>query len=600
MAEDILYRPRDIYEKMLKRQFHDGAEDYFEKLAKESGVDRAGNAVHVKAYNEAKSSSDEAKKKYGRVHGWGIFLVVMTIIGFVLGVVGLIARSPSFLLIIGIVGIVLGIVCLILRLTLIRNKLKTLKTEAASAEEAARKKYQVCLEDMVPLNNLFDWNMPQKIMDEAIEILKIDPYFKPARLKMMMDRFGMKEETDPFTSVVGVTSGEINGNPFLLERVLVHDVHDKAYVGSIVITWTTTSRDSQGHLTTQTHTQTLTATTFHPAPFYNYETRLIYANEAAPKLSFSRYPSGVSGKSEKEIEKYVKSKSKDLDKKEKKSIGKESSFTKMGNVEFDALFGADDRNNEVEFRLLFTPLAQTNEVDLIKNAEPFGDDFVFVKDKMINSIASAHSQNFDYSQDPNLFRSHSFEESHRKFVSYCDAFIKNLYFDLAPLLSIPLYQMHKSTDYIYNNDYPTNITSFEHEAMVNSMDPELFRPKKADPSLPLVLKQVGGQRNGEDSDLITVSGLSYIATPRVEFVSKVGGDGHVHQIPIHWVEYTEVKQDKGVEVGFVGASNKSYLSLLNGSLKSAFVNGKMSHYERGLLSFIDGITAFGQVKKEFK
>ena len=30
----------------------------------------------------------------------------------------------------------------------------------------------------------------------------------------------------------------------------------------------------------------------------------------------------------------------------------------MANNEFDALFNGDDRDNEVEFRLLFTPLAQ--------------------------------------------------------------------------------------------------------------------------------------------------------------------------------------------------------------------------------------------------
>ena len=601
MAEDIIYRPREIYEKMLKRQVHEGAEEYFEKLVKEAGTDVTANSIHVKEYLKAKERQDANVKEQKKFKIIGGLLIFAMILCFVLGIIFLIMHSNSALIAVGSILLVVGVVCLVLRITIIRKKLKELAAKIADMATEVDKLLQICYADMATLNELFDWNMPQRIMDEYIEILKIDPYFKPERLQMMMDKYGLEEETDPFVSVLGVTSGEINGNPFLLEKVLQHDVHDKTYTGSIVITWTTTHRDSQGHMVTEHHSQTLTATVEHPAPFYEAQTRLIYLNEAAPHLKFSRYPSGVSGKSEKEIEKYVNSKSKKLDKKAKDAIKDPSSnFTKMGNVEFDALFGATNRNNEVEFRLLFTPLAQTNIVEIIKKAEPFGDDFVFVKDKMINSIASGHSQHFDYSQNPKLFRSYSYEDSKSKFIKYCDDYTKNLYFDLAPLLSIPLYQMHKSTEYIYGDNYPSHMTSFEHEVMANSMDESLFRPEGSDPSLPLVLKQTFSKKSGDNSDAVGISSLCYTATPRVDYVSKYGNDGRWHEVPVHWVEYNEIKTEKTIEVGFVGASNKSYLSLLNGSLKKDFVEGKMSHYERGILSFIDGISAFGKVKKEFE
>ena len=59
-----------------------------------------------------------------------------------------------------------------------------------------------------------------------------------------------------------------------------------------------------------------------------------------------------------------------------------TNFTAMTNDKFDVLFGATDRTNETEFRLLFTPLAQNSMINLIENAKPYGDDFYFVKENL--------------------------------------------------------------------------------------------------------------------------------------------------------------------------------------------------------------------------
>lgn len=61
---------------------------------------------------------------------------------------------------------------------------------------------------------------------------------------------------------------------------------------------------------------------------------------------------------ERQLEKYVKRETKKLEQKEEKATKNGENFTVMANNEFDALFNGDDRDNEVEFRLLFTPLAQ--------------------------------------------------------------------------------------------------------------------------------------------------------------------------------------------------------------------------------------------------
>ncbi|HBS02695.1 MAG TPA: hypothetical protein DEA63_02375, partial [Firmicutes bacterium] len=193
----------------------------------------------------------------------------------------------------------------------------------------------------------------------------------------------------------------------------------------ITIHWTTTYHDKNG-VHVENHSETLVASITRPAPFYHTDTRLIYGNEAAPHLSFSRAPSGVSNLSEKEKDKLAAEGIKRIKKLSEKQLkdGSKHVITPMGNDRFDAFFGADDRNNEVEFRLLFTPLAQKNMLDLIENPAPYGDDFVMVKEGMVNSIASAHSQGFDYSADPERFAGYDYQAMKGGFVSYCDSYIQ--------------------------------------------------------------------------------------------------------------------------------------------------------------------------------
>ncbi len=64
MAE-MISKPRQIYEMSLKRQYHDGADAYFEELAEKAGTDKAANKIHVKEYEAVKAELEKAKKKLG-------------------------------------------------------------------------------------------------------------------------------------------------------------------------------------------------------------------------------------------------------------------------------------------------------------------------------------------------------------------------------------------------------------------------------------------------------------------------------------------------------------------------------------------------------
>lgn len=584
--DDMIYRPREIYETQLKRQFHDEAEAYIEELTKQAGTNIEENKLHVKAYNEAKKKEDEAAKKAGRGKALGIFLIVLAILCIVGGIV-MFFIGQTWAYVVGPILLVLAIVLFVIRFTKIKQILKIRKELLEKAKAESQKRLDVCYADLASLNALFDWNMPVNIMNKATSLLVLDPYFSNERMRYLIEQFGYEENKNYLSSVVQVTSGMINGNPFILEKVHGCEIKPKIWTGSLVITWTTIEHDSDGKSYTRTHTQTLVAEVEKPAPFYDLTTRIVYGNEAAPHLTFSRYPSGVSGKSEKEIASFVKSKVKELDKLEKKALKDEkNNFTKMGNDEFDALFGAYDRNNEVEFRLLFTPLAQNNELDLIKKPEPFGDDFVMMKDKMITSVATRHSQDFDYSARPSLFYGYDYEAVRKRFVTYCDDYIRNLYYDLAPIMAIPLYQNHQPHNYIYKDVYNNYFPSHEHETLAHGLSAELFRPDAADPSLPVLLKSIGVSKAGTESDQVQIKGTSYKTVQHTEMVPKMGRDGHTHMVPVPWTEYIEVQKDSYVGISKVG-SNQGKIAEKIAAMDKKVTEGNL-YYERGLAIVYEG------------
>lgn len=585
--KEILFKPTDLYNQSLKKKYHDAAVQYFEMLTKNSSTDKQKNAADVARYKKAVDDLNNASRKLGKSKGLKAFLIFLVILFFAVGtgliVWGILSIAQNgglwYLILIGVAVICGGVGFIVLIAKKINQQILYQATLVAKFTEQKNNALADCYTDMATLNASFDWNMPAIVMEKCTPIIDLDPYFSVGRYEYLRDKFGFSLDEDANTSVVGVLSGNIQGNPFVLEKTFDCDYHKKQYDGSLIITWTTTSYDSKGNSYTTTHTQTLTATVYHDAPFYGNLTKLVYGNEAAPHLSFTRRPSGVSNMNEKDRNKFVERTIKDLDKKAEKAVTSGSQFTRMGNDRFDAMFGGTNRDNEVEFRLLFTPLAQANELALIENPIPYGDDFTFIKSKKVNAIISGHSQVFDYSANPSFFTHYDWIESQKLFVNYCDAFIQGLYFDLAPLISIPLYQMHKSHEYIYGENYGSYLPGPEHEVIANGMDKSCFIPKKADSSLPLILKTSFVKKIG-GGDCVNVHSYSYQTTPRTDYVPVRGGDGHMHDVPVHWIQYDRVDADTMFEVRNVGASQHDYTSAAGQAIRDAVTN---AHFERGLL-----------------
>lgn len=585
---DILYKPKELYEKSLKNQFHNEVTNYFDNLVKESKVDEEANRKHVAELKETEKEYQSYKNKLDSKKNLKTFLIVLTILSFALAMVFALiylANEAWYYALIAVLFMATGVGLIVLIATKIKKQAKELSDKAASKEEDCKKAMNRCLADMEPLNNSFDWNIPQKILEKATPIIDIEPYFSAERMDFMSSVFGFKERDDGEKSTLQVLAGNIQGNPFIEEKHIAHEMGEKVYTGTLVIHWTETYYDKDGHAHNIHHTQTLTARVKHDCPYYTTITSLIYANEAAPHLSFSRSSSGINTMDEKERAKFLKNRMKKISKQAEEAVKKGKDFTPTGNDEFDAFFGGEDRNNEVEFRLLFTPLAEANMLELIKDKQPFGDDFSLYKIKKLNLVISDHSQKFDYSASPYYFKGHDIDEMRTTFTNYCDNFIKYIYFDLAPILSIPLYQMHKPYSFTYQKEYPSNYSSYEHQAMINSFSFDVFAPKEADPDVPLIIQSEFEKKIG-DTDVVEVKSFGYMTSPMTDFVQELGGDGFVHSVPVHWTQYDLVKKKGEVGIKYLGCSLQKFKKSLSKLQDIGLLNKNSPfNFERGFLIF---------------
>ena len=451
-----------------------------------------------------------------------------------------------------LISLALSAALLILIIKKLNPIIKELKSNKEKLEAQAQELLDQAKAQMAPLLDLFDSTMTQKLITETVPLLEIDKNYDMRRFDYLNGKYGLVEDWGRDISTLKVMSGEIIGNPFIIEKILMHEMGMQTYTGSITITWTEYDY-VDGKRVARTRTQVLTASVTKPKPFYSEGTRLIYGNEAAPQLSFSRTPSHAERMDEDDLERHVKRGARKIRRQAKRDIAK--GFTEMGNEEFDVLFGALDRDNEVEFRLLFTPLAQKNLLNLMKGGSPYGDDFAFDKEKCINIIRSEHSQNWDFEPSPERYYTYDIDLCRDLFVNLNTDDFKHIFFDLAPLLSIPLYQQHKPREYIYKEVYNRNYTVKEAEVLANAFPRSAFAHSSSDTQQILKTRLV--EKDGK-TDSVEVCSYSYNGISRVDYIPVLGGDGRFHNVPVHWIEYIPLSKHTQMTISESDMTDREY------------------------------------------
>jgi len=315
----------------------------------------------------------------------------------------------------------------------------------------------------------------------------------------------------------------------------------KTYSGTKTIYWTTRERGADGKMHTVQHSEVLTASVTAPYPGYYEKTRLIYGNTAASDLKFYRQKSGLANRegslSYKWRKHKLQRKARDLN---------DSDFAMMTNEEFEVAFDTSNRNNNQQFALLFTPLAQSNMLKLLKDREVgYGDDFDFGKDCMINTIIPEHIQTLELDMNPSQYCNFDYDKAERDFYTINANYFRAIYFSLAPLLCVPMYQQIRSRQDIYGRDMQQHSAFWEHEALANFWGQDHFKHPKCVTDCILKTQE---KPTADGNSLITVFAYGYRVERRLTYVSKWGGDGRMHRVPVYWDEYLPVTGEGSIRM----------------------------------------------------
>lgn len=565
--DDNLLEPVKHYKNTLKERVNAAAEAHFEKLVQKAGINIEENRETVKKYDEASVRLKQEQKKLSKLKvgkGFAIFgciLFLIMAIGFIY--YGVSYDELAIGISVGVVSALIGIGFILLICLLINKKIKAQKAVVAQFEKETNDLLQTAYFQMGNLHELYDYGTAYEIFDEAVDIINFDKFFDKAKLRYLIEKCDYQVDEAENHSTLYVKSGEILGNPFILRRTKIQTMYDHAYHGSRTVTYTESYRDSNGNYRTRTVTETLHATIYKPAPRYGNYTELVYGNQAAPNLSFSRTPTGVkTNMSDKERDKFLRKKATEYQKMSEKALKNGGHFTPLANTEFEAYFGALDRDNEPQFRLLFTPLAQKNIINHIKSDEGYGDDYNFYKIRRSNYISSGHVQSINLTIEPSMFYTYSYDIAKDKFTSYINSFFKCLYFDFVPLLSIPLYQQLKTVEYIYKDAIPSNNTMYEAETISNRFDESLFlHPESRSEA---ILKSSWLYSAGE-SDKVNIRAHSFRGEDRIDYVPVRAGNGLYYDVPVPWIEYIPVSMDSQINVRKLDTTRPDYLSKVTNS-----------------------------------
>ena len=546
-GEEVI-SPLDGYAKEFREAFQKQAEAAFDDLVAASQVDVGANEATVAKWRAlcAEAASAASKK------GWTLFWIWALLFLF-LGVGGYLGwrfirlqegsgeATPPLL---GALGGLLAYLLPLLKWLVPRyRRLKKLQQEKeAEAAEEQRKAW----EQMEPLNSLYEWDIPARLISAVIPEFHFDRFCTADRMVELQGHFDYGTDPRETTqSVTAVVSGHFRGNPFAVVRTLNQDWGTKTYYGYKTIHWTERVKGPDGKTRTVQRSETLTASVTKPLPVYAQENRLVYGNEAAPNLTFTRQPEGLAEASQgflgrmrlRHAAKKLKSFSQNLE--------DESQYTMMSNEEFETLFNTRDRNDEKEFRLLYTPWAQRETLKLIKDKKiGYGDDFSIVKWHRCNVVEPVHLREVELNADPALYRNFDIKDARQKFIDYCCTYFRAFYFALAPLLAVPLYQEKRGLYDMSRDEVGAapEASVWEDEAVANYYGEERF---KAPESITrnILKTRVVRRQNGVAQVEVVANGFRGVT--RVDHQTVRGGDGRLHDIPVEWIEYLPVTATSG-------------------------------------------------------
>ena len=553
---DDLLNPLQKYNDVLKQKFAQETETYFDELVKESGIDVAkATEIGKKAYN-----AEREWNRYTRLYtkarkNWmiglgsvllGIALAVALIFG-IFQFTGLLDENGDFgffhpyimYIYIGAGAlVVIAIALFIARSVIAKNAKKRYQPLIDKYGKEFKDYKEQGYTIMNPLNDLYDYDIQTTLLNRVTPLIDVDYHVDMARIEALGQKFKMGFSLGAANSIVHTRTGAILNNPFVQYSVKSCHMINETYTGSLTIVYQK-KYTSNGKTYYMPVTQVLRASCTAPKATYRTSTVFAYGNEAAANLSFSRNKVLLDHYNKiknderalnKEIDQEYNKLSKQV---EKGKLG----ITLMANREFEMTFGAINRNNDVEFRLLFTPIAQRSIVDLIKH----GHDFSFTKRGMMNYMYA-----YGYSNEipPYHFYHYDFNQAKRRFLDSNNNFFSAFYFQFAPVLAIPMYQQYPSHKYEYKGILTNHYLELIIEMIANTYPAATFLPN----SQTEILVQCENIEVDYNVIRCQIHAYGHLIVPHVSYFPRKGGDGKIYQVPVHWKEYVPIEDVKPLTI----------------------------------------------------
>jgi len=498
--------------------------ELFERMVQVAGVDGRANAELVRAI-ETLSTGVRRASAIASTWRWARLLVIA------LGVVCLMAvwLTHQWAWVWG------SIVAAVIVLAFLNARIRAADLYTDDVRAVLADGQRAACQSMARLNEMYDWGFVRGMLKRHMPQVQFDPYVSHGRLNDLKESFGWDHSFNSDLSVLNAMSGELNGNPFVIGQFRRHWMGQETYHGSLGISWVEyveeEQPDGRRERKAVTRHETLTASVTASVPCYGDHAAVVFGHAAAPDLKFRREPSPHSSSGNGLFSRWRRAAAM----RSVQRMGRKGRLQPMSNLEFDALFAAFDRNNEQQFRLLFTPLAQQEMLQILRDRESgFGDDFTFTKIGSINIVEAMHLLSAEFSSDPALFQSDDLARARQNFIDYHAAAFRSVFFALAPILAIPIYHESRRCRSPFSNATGRMLGFWEHEAIAHHIGEERLRSAACATKCMMRASVVRLDSGGET---VRVTAHGYRAVPRVELVSVGGGDGRVHEVPVHWTEY---------------------------------------------------------------
>ena len=172
-------------------------------------------------------------------------------------------------------------------------------------------------------------------------------------------------------------------------------------------------------------------------------------------------------------------------------------------------------------------------------------------------------RNWAMDTTPENYIDFSYDRTREKFINYNCEYFEHMFASFMPLLSIPLYQQMKSSEYIYKKRYNYNCNTYLMEMLANLLDINLLKPANAVNVRTMLKTCIREEKN--ESDIVEITAHSYKTKTHTDYIPRMAGNGRIYSVPVQWEEYIPIQKTTQMEIKKVNtdASENDIIKIAN-------------------------------------